>query len=147
VVLISFLARLEAPLQSLRIDLSDTEVAPQFYIRLLNLVPTLTCLWLSWDRASKCTLFFNLLGGSPHGFLPQVRNLTFSTTFLEGLDFDALYNVLSARRSQLTSFRFIHDRCNRLSLPPPDEVLHTLRQLSAECGMKIRFGTMFKNYI
>ncbi|KAJ7235993.1 hypothetical protein C8J57DRAFT_138892 [Mycena rebaudengoi] len=116
VVLISFLARLEAPLQSVRIDFSDT--APQFYIRLLNLVPTLTCLWLSWHSASECTLFLNLLGGSPHGFLPQVRNLTFSTNHLEGLDFDALYNVLSARRSQLTSFRFIHDRYNRLSPPP-----------------------------
>ncbi|KAJ7282739.1 hypothetical protein C8J57DRAFT_1463359 [Mycena rebaudengoi] len=47
VVLISFLKRLEAPLQSLHLNFSYTEVTPEFHTQLLNLVPTLTSLSLS----------------------------------------------------------------------------------------------------
>jgi hypothetical protein len=144
-VLISFLARSEAPLQSLRIDPSDTEVAPQLYVRLLNLVPTLTCLWLPWNTSSDCILFLNLLGGSPDRFLPQLRNLTILTAQIDGLEFNALYGFLSARGSQIKCFRFIHE--GYAFITPPPDVLHTLRQLAAECGMKIYFGSTYTDWI
>ncbi|KAJ7282745.1 hypothetical protein C8J57DRAFT_1122620, partial [Mycena rebaudengoi] len=99
VVLISFLKRLEAPLQSLNLDLSYTKVTPEFHTQLLNLVPTLTCLSLSWLNASDSTLFLNLVGGSPQGCLPQLRDLTVFVMHFHELDFDPLRKFLSARRS------------------------------------------------
>ncbi|KAJ7233761.1 hypothetical protein C8J57DRAFT_1480202 [Mycena rebaudengoi] len=139
-LLISFLTRLEAPLQSLHLKISH----PVAYAQFLNLVPTLTCLRLSWDTS---TLFLNFLGGSPQQFLPQVHDLTFSVRDLHQPDseFHPLCNLLSARGSQITTFRFIHE--DYTFITPPLDVLHTLRQLAEEFGMKIHFGTTDINFI
>ncbi|KAJ7218315.1 hypothetical protein C8J57DRAFT_1395185 [Mycena rebaudengoi] len=110
------------------------------YTRLLGLVPTLTCLWLTWRHTSECMLISNLLQRSPQRFIPELRDLTFFTCLHDGSDFQPLYDLLSARRSQMKSFRFFIDEGY-------NHVLHRLRQLAAECGMKIHFGTMDKNYI
>ncbi|KAJ7233773.1 hypothetical protein C8J57DRAFT_160750 [Mycena rebaudengoi] len=142
-LLISFLTRLEAPLQSLHVMIKIPH--PVAYVQLLNLVPSLTCLWLSWDSPSECTLFLNFLRSSPQGFLAQLRDLTIVVGHLVS-DFHPLYDLLSARRSQITNFRFIHNNYESGTPPPPD-VLHTLRQLAAECGMKIHFGSERMNYI
>jgi hypothetical protein len=145
-LLISFLTRLETPLQSLHVGISGWQ--PVAYIRLLNLVPTLTCLWLSWDNASECTLFLDLLRRTPQGFLPQLRDLTILLRDFDDPDFRPLYDLLSVRRPPIKSFRFLIDEdYQRHYLPPPPDVLPTLRQLAAECGMKIHFGTTDTNYI
>ncbi|KAJ7235975.1 hypothetical protein C8J57DRAFT_1728387 [Mycena rebaudengoi] len=136
---ISFLTRLEAPLQSLHVEISH----PVAYAQFLNLVPTLTCLWLSWNRLSKCTLFLDFFRSSPQGFLAQLRDLTIIVGHIDS-DFHPLFDLLSARRSHITNFRFIHQDYEFFT--PPD-VLHTLRQLAAECGMKIHFGSERMNYI
>ncbi|KAJ7233772.1 hypothetical protein C8J57DRAFT_160749 [Mycena rebaudengoi] len=143
-VLISFLTQLEAPLQSLRLNLSHTIRPPEFYTRLFGPVPTLTCLWLSWETASGCTLFWDFLRSSPPGLLAQLRDLTILVRRPVS-DFHPLCDALSAWRSQITSFRFI--QAYFLLSPPPDYVLHTLRQLTTECGMKIHFGSQLKNYV
>ncbi|KAJ7283338.1 hypothetical protein C8J57DRAFT_733010 [Mycena rebaudengoi] len=122
VLLMSFLTRLEAPLQSLRVDVSDWQPVPD-YTRLVNLVPTLTCLWLTWDSASECMSFFTLLKGSP--LLPHLCDLTVLTRHLDESNFHPLYDFLSARRSQMESFRFFIDESyNNDSLPLQIFFLH-----------------------
>ncbi|KAJ7271192.1 hypothetical protein C8J57DRAFT_299320 [Mycena rebaudengoi] len=146
--LVSFLTRLEAPLQSLHVEVFDMMLQPEVYTRLLDLVPTLTSLWLTLETASQCMLVLDLLRRSPQGFIPELRDLTFSAHYLDESDFRPLYDLLSARRSQIKSFRFFinEDAYGRLLLPPPD-VLPPLRQLAAECGMKIHVGSPDTNYI
>ncbi|KAJ7236231.1 hypothetical protein C8J57DRAFT_1479313 [Mycena rebaudengoi] len=149
-LLVSFLTRLETPLQSLHVGISETVWQPVAYTRLLNLVPTLTCLWLSWDNASECTLFLDLLRRTPQGFLPQLRDLTVLVRDFDQPDFRPLYDLLSVRRPPIKSFRFLIDedyqRHSSYIHPHPD-VLPTLRQLAAECGTNIHFGTRSQNYI
>jgi hypothetical protein len=92
-------------------------------------------------------LFLNFLRSAPQGFLAQMRDLTIVVKRPQAdSNFHPLCDVLSARRSQITSFRFIYEESYRRAHPPPD-VLHTLRQLAAECGMKIHFGSTHRNFI
>ncbi|KAJ7235986.1 hypothetical protein C8J57DRAFT_1479332 [Mycena rebaudengoi] len=140
---VSFLTRLEAPLQSLHVKILCRY--PVAYAKFLSLVPTLTCLWLAWDNASECALFSDFLRSAPQGFLAQLRDLAIVVKRPVS-DFHPLCVVLSARRSQITSFRFIYEEDHRDTPPPPDVPL-TLRQLAAECEMKIHFGTTNTNYI
>ncbi|KAJ7236233.1 hypothetical protein C8J57DRAFT_1144773, partial [Mycena rebaudengoi] len=113
-LLISFLTRLEAPLQSLHVKISHRY--PVAYAQFLNLVPTLTCLGLSWDNLSECTLFLDFFRSSPQEFLAQLRDLTIEVKYFFDSDFHPLFDLLSARRSQITTFRFIPEFCT----PPPD---------------------------
>ncbi|KAJ7218313.1 hypothetical protein C8J57DRAFT_1395181 [Mycena rebaudengoi] len=147
-LLISFLARLETPLQSLRVGITYTvKLQSEAYTRLLDLVPTLKCLWLTSKSTSECMLISNLLRRSPQGFIPELRDLTFVTQHHDTWDFQPLYDLLSAWHSQIKSFQFFIEGYNLHYFPPPPDLLHRLRQLAAECGMNIHFGTMDTNYI
>ncbi|KAJ7236222.1 hypothetical protein C8J57DRAFT_138259 [Mycena rebaudengoi] len=147
-LLISFLARLEAPLQSLRVGFTYTKLQSEAYTQLLDLVPTLKCLRLTLQSASEGILVLNLLQRSSQGFIPELRDLTVFVCYPDQHDFHPVYELLSVRRSQIKSFRFLfYDHHKHHYLPLPPDVLHRLRQLAAECGMKIHFGTMDTNYI
>ncbi|KAJ7236154.1 hypothetical protein C8J57DRAFT_1530258 [Mycena rebaudengoi] len=134
--LISFFARSEAPLQSLSINCRYALSNPHSAAQLFGLIPTLVD--LSLIALGNPAVFLELLSSSPHRFLlPQLHVLTLSSVSLIHSHFNLLCTALSARRSQIKTFRYIMPPS---ALAPDAGVLDNLHALAAEYGMEIHIG-------
>ncbi|KAJ7198442.1 hypothetical protein C8J57DRAFT_1487499 [Mycena rebaudengoi] len=136
--LISFFTQSESPLRSLSINSRDIPWNPHEAAQLFGLMPTLADLSLIELVISDVTTVLELLSYSPQRFLlPQLRGLNLTFVSLARSDFDLLCTALSARRSQIKTFRCVLSH----SAPAPDaDVLDKLRALAAEYGMEIHIG-------
>ncbi|KAJ7275110.1 hypothetical protein C8J57DRAFT_1714809 [Mycena rebaudengoi] len=136
--LISFFTRSESPLRSLSINSRDIPWNPHEAAQLFGLMPTLADLSLIELAISDVTTVLELLSYSPQRFLlPQLRGLNLDSVFPVRSDFDLLCTALSARRSQIKTFRCVLSH----PAPAPDaDVLDNLRALATEYGMEIHIG-------
>ncbi|KAJ7229646.1 hypothetical protein C8J57DRAFT_1534401 [Mycena rebaudengoi] len=136
--LISFFTRSEAPLRSLSINSCYSSWNPHAAAQLFGLMPTLADLRLITLAIGDPTVFLELLSCSPQRFiLPQLRVLELRPQSLVRSEFDLLCTTLSARCTQIKTFRYILPHCNS---SPDADVLDNLRALAAEYGTEIYIG-------
>ncbi|KAJ7229627.1 hypothetical protein C8J57DRAFT_1251820 [Mycena rebaudengoi] len=136
--LISFFTRSEAPLRSLSINSCYPPWNPHAAAQLFGLMPTLADLRLITLAIGDPTVFLELLSCSPQRFiLPQLRVLELRPQSLVRSEFDLLCTTLSARCTQIKTFRYILPHCNS---SPDADVLDNLRALAAEYGTEIYIG-------
>jgi hypothetical protein len=136
--LISFFTRSEAPLRSLSINSCYSPWNPHASAQLFGLMPTLADLRLITLAIGDPTVFLELLSCSPQRFiLPQLRVLELRPQSLVCSEFDLLCTTLSARCTQIKTFRYILPHCDS---SPDADVLDNLRALAAEYGTEIHIG-------
>ncbi|KAJ6453150.1 hypothetical protein C8R45DRAFT_636593 [Mycena sanguinolenta] len=135
--LISFFTRSSPPLQSLHLGVHRNNHDLTEYLRL---VPSVTNLGLEFTSGivDPMLLLKDSLFGTNLEILPNLRNLSVesSRVFSQDINYDPLLDVLSARRHELQSFRFLSPNPK-----PPSDVRAALRQLAGDSGMHIHFGT------
>jgi hypothetical protein len=142
----SFLTRSAAPLKSLTLcDPLDPDVweIPSI-ARIFGLMPALTNLRMFFVEPDANG--FSLLDSPSNGIFPGLCNLEITTAHWGDIRVwaDTIYRTVSARRLQLGSARIVIPHATNR---PDLDVLDPFRQLVAECGMKIYFGTEELNFI
>ncbi|KAJ7133439.1 hypothetical protein C8R44DRAFT_772426 [Mycena epipterygia] len=136
-VALNFITRSAPPLQSLCMQPPYEGWPAEGIETFFRLLPDLTDLELR-SREDDDFSFLEVLA-TVQNFLPNLRNLTINNCFPDRAGYHQILSVLSARRSQIQSFRLFWFM-GRAGQKPDADIVAALQQFVAD-GMYIHVGT------